>query len=273
MKYHQILSILREQPLLITPEAHASLLALFDEHRTLSAAEFNAKREGTGACGETIELEQMLIEDGIAQTPIGGPIGRGLGSFEKGAGAVDVADIEDDLNVAEEDEECRVILLNFDSPGGMVSGTPELADRIAAVQKPIYSFTPGLMCSAAYWLAAASDGIFATKSANIGSIGVYMPFADYTEMAKQKGIKIRVFSSGKYKGMGVPGTSLTKDQETLLQEEVMKIAGMFYEHVQANRPDVPDDAMQGQAFMGAEALEMGLIDNLVRDRSEMLGLI
>jgi signal peptide peptidase SppA len=273
MKYHQIISTLTSEPLLIAPASAIALLELFKQHSTLSAEEFRAQREGTGQCGEKVDLEQMIVEDGFAHIPIAGPIGKGLASFEKGAGGVDVADVTDELDQAEDNDEVRTIILHFDSPGGMVSGTPELADRIAGVEKPIYSFTDGLIASAAYWLAAATDGIFATKSADIGSIGVYIPWADFSELYKKEGIKIELFTSGKYKGMGFPGTSLSKDQRDLLKDRVVDIAQMFYAHVQHNRPDVQDEDMQGQTFKADQAAARGLIDQVVRDKDEMMAVL
>lgn len=273
MKYHQIIAALTEEPLLITPAAHSSLLKLFEEHRVLPAAEFQAKREGVDYCGEAVELEQMEIIDGIAHIPIGGPIGKGLGKFEKGAGAVDVDDIEDDLDNAEEDGMVRGIILDFDSPGGMVSGVPELADRIAAVEKPIYCFSSGMICSAAYWLGCSADALFVTKSADIGAIGVYAPMADTSEAWKARGVKIEVFSSGKYKGLGVPGTSLTKDHREFMQARVMEIAQMFYDHVRENRPDSQLEDMQGQLFKGQAAQSRGLVDEVVRSKDDVVDLL
>ena len=273
MKYHQIIAALTEEPLLITPAAHLSLLKLFDEHRALEASEFKAKREGVDYCGEEVELEQMEVIDGIAHIPISGPIGKGLGKFEKGAGAVDVADIEDDLNDSEDDDDVLGIILDIDSPGGMVSGTPELADRILAVEKPIYAFTGGMMCSAAYWIACATDGVFATKSADVGSIGVYAPMADTSEMWKARGVKIEVFSSGKYKGIGVPGTSLSKDHREFMQSRIMDIAQIFFDHVQACRPDAQLEDMQGQVFKAEAARARGLIDDMVRSKDDVVDLL
>jgi len=273
MKYHQILAALTQEPLLITPSAQSALLKLFEQHASLSAEAFKAAREGTDPCGQAVDIEQAQVIDGIAHIPISGPIGYRLGSFEKGAGAVDVADVSDELDSAEGDNDVRGIILDIDSPGGMVNGTPELADRIAAVEKPIYAYSGGMIASAAYWLASAADSIFLTKSADAGSIGVYAPFVDYSQMAAQRGMKVQVFSSGKYKGMGVPGTSLTPDQEALMQERVLEIAEMFYEQVRRTRPDVADDTMQGQVFKGQAAVERGLADKIVRDKSEVVDLL
>ncbi len=240
----------------------------------MSAAEFRAAREGVDYCGGKVDLPQMTVEDGIAMIPITGPIGRGLDKFEKGAGAVDVEDVREDLDRADEDDEVHSALLLFDSPGGMYSGTPELADRIASFSKPIYSYSPGQICSAAYWLACTTAGIFATKSADIGCIGVYCPFYDLSEMARQQGVKVQVFSSGKYKGMGVPGTSLTKDQAALMQQRIMDMADSFYEHVREMRgEDIADETMQGQTFQGESAVEAGLLDQVVDGLEEVLEYI
>lgn len=271
MKLAKILSTLTSEPLLLDDSARTSLLQLFEQHATLNRAEFAAQRTAQGPCGETIELDSMEVdENGIAWIPIGGPIGLGLGNFEKRAGAIDLADIRADLEEADQNEAVTAVVLLMDCPGGMVSGTPELADLIAAYEKPIYAFTNGgAIASAAYWLASACDGIFATKSADIGSIGVYAPFLDLSKAADMQGIKVKVFSSGKYKAMGVPGTSLTPEQEIFMQNRVMEIARMFYTHVRAMRTDVKDEDMQGQLFKAAEALSRGLIDGVIADQSEL----
>ena len=273
MKYDRIMALLAEEPLLITPAAHGALARLFAEHRSLSRADFEMKREGTGACGAVVELEQMEIIDGVAHIPIGGPIGRGLGKFEKWAGAVDVEDVIGEIDEAEESAEGGAILLDIDSPGGMYSGTPELGDRILQCQKPIYAFSAGMMCSAAYWAAAATDGIFTTRTATVGSIGVYCAYLDSSAAMEKEGLKVDVFTSGRYKGAGIPGTTLSEDHRKMLQARVEEMAGAFYQHVEASRPDVERTDMQGQVFMGDRAVAAGLVDQVVRDKGEAVELI
>ncbi len=273
MKYHELIRVLTEEPLLITPAAHGALFQLFKDHRELERAEFRAAREGVDLCGEAVELEQMEVIDGIAHIPIRGPLGAGLSKFEKGAGATDVADIAADLDAAEDDPNVAGILLDMDSPGGMVSGIPELADRILAVDKPLYAFTCGLMCSAAYWLASAADMVLATKSAEIGAIGVYVPMLDSSARMQALGYKVEVITSGKYKGIGVPGTALTDAHREFMQARVEEIAGMFYDHVGAMRPDLDREDMQGQTYKGQKAAARGLIDQVVSGKDEALALL
>lgn len=271
MKYQHILQKVYHEPWLITPGAHASIVALI-ESRILNA-EPRSEREGTDYCGDKVEVEQMEVRNGIAHIPIGGVIGRKLTGFEKGMGAVDVLDVEREINQAEDDPRVKGIILDFDSPGGMVSGTPELAERIAQVDKAIFAYTEGMMASAAYWIASACDQIYATRSADIGSIGVYIPWVDSSERYKEAGYTVKVIKSGKYKGMGYPGTPLTDDQETLLQERVNAIASEFYQQVRNARGEVDDETMQGQTFDGRESAARGLIDGIVKSKDDVCRMI
>src|SRR5437764_14915904 len=165
MKFPDLLRTLSEEPLLITPSAHASLLKLFNDHATLDAAAFRAAREGVDYCGDAVDLPQAEVVDGIMRIPIGGPLGWGLGKFEKGSGAVDYQDIIDDLDRMETDPNCRAAILDFDSPGGMVQGIRAVTQRVLMCDKTVYAFTTGQMCSAAYWMGSACDKIFATYDA------------------------------------------------------------------------------------------------------------
>lgn len=269
MKLPAIYQTLTEEPLILTPASHASLIRLLDEHRSTDRIE----REGEDWCGEKVEIEQAELIDGIMHIPVNGPIGRGLGAFEKGAGCVDVGDITDEIERAEDDPLCRAIVFHFDSPGGMYSGTPELADRIAQCDKPTAAFIPGLCCSGAYWLACACDYVCATISADIANVGVYCYLLDQSERYKQAGVKPELITSGAYKGMGAPGIPLTKVQRDYLQERVNEMAETFYEHVQANRPDVKREDLQGQCFKATSALERGFIDMIVLNLDDVLELI
>jgi signal peptide peptidase SppA len=266
MKLAKILDVLSNDPLLCAAEYRSSLLEMFRQHADLSPADFRAQRTGMAKSGQELNIRQMEIEDGIARIPVGGPIGQGLGEFEKGAGAVDVDDIRDEIDEAQSDDTVEAIVLDFDSPGGMVTGTPELANYIAESSesgKPLYAFCRGCMASAAYWLACACDGIFCTPSATVGSIGVCMVFNDLSRAADMAGVRVKVFASGPVKGAGTPGTSLTADQEMFLRGRVAELADNFYSHVRANRPDVSDADMQGQHFTGTTALAKGLVDDVM----------
>ena len=50
------------------------------------------------------------------------------------------------LSRYEKDPNCVGVVLDIDSPGGQVSGTPEFHDFIKNFSKPVVTYTDGLMC-------------------------------------------------------------------------------------------------------------------------------
>lgn len=269
MRLAQIYNLLRNDPLLCDNDYRMTLLEMLQDHAELDRAEYKHKRTGKARSGSELDVDEAVVRDGIAIIPIGGPVAINLGEFEKGAGAVDMDDIAAELDEAEESDEVKSIILNFDSPGGTVNGTWELCDKIMEVEKPIYSFSRGLMCSAAYAMACATDGIFATKTARVGNIGVYCVHHDLTQMAAQKGIAVKVFSSGPIKGAGVPGTALSLEQQNFKQAEVMGLAKTFFEHVRSRRGGIKDEDMGGQWYSGDVAGEKGFVDGIVANLAEL----
>lgn len=266
MKYAKIIETLTRTPLLMTPAAVESLHTLFQQHAALTAADFQLAREGKDSCGGKVELEKMEIEDSLAIIPVNGPLGVGLDAFEKGAGCTDYGDIISDVAAANENPAVQNIMLVMDTPGGMWGGLLECSEAIAESEKPVYCYVPagGSCASAGMFLAASCAGRFLSPSAQAGSIGVYCAYTDMSERAKAMGIKVRVFSSGIYKGMGIPGTELTAEQEQLLQDNVMELADEFYNHIRASLGDIPEEAMQGQMFRADKAVEIGLADDVVK---------
>jgi len=168
------------------------------------------------------------------------------------------------IGEATEDPEIDAIVIDVDSPGGTVTGVPEAAEAIerAATEKPVIAYTGGMMASAAYWISASADAIVAAPSADVGSIGVYTAFLDRTRQFEQEGIDVELFKHGKFKAMGMPGVALTDEQRALIQEGVDEIAGWFKGFVQQSRPGVSTDAMEGQTFLGKNAVAVGLVDAL-----------
>ena len=167
---------------------------------------------------------------------------------------------------AQDDEEVSKVIVNWDSPGGSVTGIDECAHELAEMNasgKPIISYTGSLMASAAYYIAAGSQMIVANRSASVGSIGVYTAHIDATSMFDRMGLAIEVFRSGKLKGAGAYNTALTKEQREMIQSQIDQLADQFKSFVTTYRPLVNPDAMQGQVFIGQSAADASVVDHLV----------
>ena len=232
--------------------------------RGLSEHEFFPKK--------ATENPLLTIEDGIGVIAIEGPILRKPDLIARVfLGATSSEEIGEALREAAGRNDIKAVFLNIDSPGGTVAGTPELAVAVASLneRKPVYAFSSGLMCSAAYWVASQARAIYATPSAQVGSIGVVQAVIDSSAAIDKAGIKVEVFSVGKYKAMGAPGTALTDDQRELIQSNLAEIAAEFHDAVLSRGRAIPAEAMEGQTFSGKQAQRHNLA-GMVPDRAEAM---
>ena len=164
-------------------------------------------------------------------------------------------------------EDVTSILLAIDSPGGQVDGVQDLADAIqqARQSKAVHAYIEDLGASAAYWIASQAQKITANATAFIGSIGVFAILQDLSGAAEREGVKVRVVSTGPYKGLGVPGTPLVQETIDEVQKHVDQIAEFFFAAVRKGRgmgAQALASATDGRIWIAAEAHQMRLIDGI-----------
>lgn len=212
-----------------------------------------------------VEDPTYNIVNEVAIIPIKGIISKGVSDIEKiFFNVIDIDNISDMFSKAIKDDLVKSIVLDLNSPGGSVSGVPELYDRIKVSSKPVVSFTDEQCASGAYWLAAGSSAIYATKSADVGSVGCFASILDCSKFFENQGFKNEVIVStgSKFKAAGMPGTSLTDVQREEIQAGVDYVSDMFKSDILFNRK-IDFDDMRGQTFMGEQAEKTGYVDNIV----------
>jgi signal peptide peptidase SppA len=253
--------ILTQEPWAIAPEAMDGIIGLAMDM----------------AAGKIFTLPQseapqsiMSVADGVATISITGPLLPTTDEFDRVMlGATSLDEVRSTVESAAADPAVTSIVLNIDSPGGTVRGTPEAADAIyeASKVKPVSAHTSGTMASAAYWLGSQATSVSMTRSASVGSIGVMVPHIDQSKRAEMLGVKVELFTTGKFKAAGFPGTSLTESQRELIQERINQVFGEFKSAVTRQGRMIPAEAMQGQTFYGPQAESLGLA-TVVRSASQ-----
>jgi len=213
-----------------------------------------------------------IAEDGTGVIPIAGVIGKSLSPLEKMTGAVDVSDIADTIDEYAMNPQVTRIAFQVSSPGGTVTGVEELANKVRNIAKPTMAYSDTEVASAAFWIAAASDKLVVSPSSTVGSVGVYMVVADYSEAAKAEGIKMIVLKAGQHKAIGVPGVEVTDAQQAHLQEGVDEIHADFKAAVLKTRKMVKAEDMEGQVFSGKQAAQRGLVTGLADSFNEAVAM-
>ena len=216
------------------------------------------------------EERGFVVVGGVAVINISGPIMRsGMWSWAGRRISQGQDGIARALEFALADRSVRAILLDINSPGGVVSGTKELADRIAeaAATKPMAAYANGLMASAAMWLGAATGRVFAPVTATVGSIGVIMVHTDFSRLNEKWGISYSYITGGKLKAAGNPDNPLSDEARALFQKQVNELHAIFKADVMRGL-DITAPAeswAEGQTMLAGEAHSLGLVTTIVRD--------
>lgn len=273
MDYPRITHKVFFEPCCITPEAHYAVQRVLEAHLVGGAGAASlglSPRNHFNAAN--LELSpprdansRVYTRGKLAYIPVSGIISKGISRLEAMCGGYDLNQLHADLEVAKSNAAVKNILIDFNSPGGSTTGVPEGAEaiRLAGETKKVYGFTDTMSASASYWLMSQCTNIYATGSAVLGSIGVYLALLDSSEEMKARGVALKLFKAGAHKGMGLPGNVLSEEDEKLLQSNVDKWYGLFTKAVTSTRSKVKTETMQGQTFLGMDCRQNGLIDATV----------
>ena len=219
---------------------------------------------------QTNKPAAMTVNGGVATINIHGVLMKNPPSWLAwfGIGSTAYGQIRQQLSEAIGDPSVKSIRLHIDSPGGKVAGGSETADAIRDANKikPVSAYIEDLGASGAYWLASQTGQITANLNAEIGSIGVFTVFGDYSKMAEMEGVKIHVVRSGEHKGMGVVGAPITENQIAAWQDVVDGIADNFINAVSTGRrmsAETVRGLADGRIFLAKTAKKNGLIDSII----------
>lgn len=207
-----------------------------------------------------------IDENGIARISIHGTLfNKEAPYFVAGYGGTDYAEILQEIAVAS--KEAKGIFLSIDSGGGHACGNDKVAKAVSQCAKPVFAYTDGMCCSAAYAIASGASYICASADSTVGSIGTILPLIDVSGLWQSLGIKPDYITNreGTLKTAGYP-PSQNEDERAALQAETQEYFELFKSHVFANR-QIANDDMRGQAFVGIEALKRGLVDEICDEKT------
>lgn len=204
------------------------------------------------------------VENGVATIDVRGLLVPETSRDYRSWGVTGYANLADYIQQANDDYTVTSIVLDIDSGGGYVAGLDGITETIYQSAKPIETFVSGDAYSAAYWLAASTIKITATKQSGLASIGVYVIHSEESKWLEERGEKLSIFRSGKWKAAFNWFMPLTADEKTRLQQGVDESASIFFNHVAAQR-NVDAKTVkgwEGDVFTAVKAKELGLIDEV-----------
>lgn len=204
----------------------------------------------------------------VAVIPIVGVILPRATGIQESSGLMSLARISAQFDAAMRDPAVGSIVLDIDSPGGMVAGVPEFAAKVSAARetKPVLAIANTLAASAGYWIAAAAETLIASPSADVGSIGVLTVHLDESRANEAEGLSYTVLAAGEFKGEGNPFEPLGDLARAHIQERLGDAYGMFLAAVAKGRGTtvaaVRDSYGRGRVLSARKALAAGMVDRI-----------
>lgn len=272
-QFPHIIAELFTKPLLITQARHSAIVKIVEARLAAGGFEVRGDYEDLKVREMPEREYEMRVYTRIGSTaiiPVHGVIVRHESDIPASSCGCGLDVVNDDIAMAIADDSVTRIIFDFRSPGGAVTGVPEISNKIGAImRKDTIAYTESECCSGALWMAMQCQQFYCSPSASVGSIGVWTAYADLTKQMKKEGMAIQSISAGKYKLMGAYWKALTEEEKAMLQADVDKIYAQFKDAVNTRR-QVSEEFMQGQVFDGEKACEIGLCDGLIDEIGELI---
>jgi capsid assembly protease len=176
----------------------------------------------------------------------------------------------EDMRAAIGDPDTSAVVIDIDSPGGMVDLVPETAAELRAMRedggKPIVAVANTCAASAAYWIGAQAHELVVTPSGEVGSVGVFSVHRDMSRAFAEMGVKHTLVSAGAHKTEGHPYGALEDDAQDAMQQQIDDYYAMFVDGVAQGRGVEMPSLEGGTAFGGGRsylakrAVRAGLAD-------------
>ena len=170
---------------------------------------------------------------------------------------------------ARKDSTVKAVVLRVNSPGGSVLASEKIKNEIELLQKrgvPVIASYGDYAASGGYWISAGCDKIYSNATTLTGSIGVFSMIPDISGTLKDKvHVNITPVNSNKHADMYNMMRPLDKAEVDYMQASVERIYDKFTALVAEGRNmtvEGVDAIAQGRVWTGAEALEIGLVDEI-----------
>ncbi len=175
------------------------------------------------------------------------------------------------IKKAQEDEHVKAVLLEIDSPGGLVADSHQIYHRLVQLRqtKTIVVSMKRMAASGGYYVAMAAGEkgvIFAEPTTWTGSLGVIIPRFDLSGLAEKVGIVSDPLKTGEFKDALNPFRNLSKAERAIWDHILDESYQRFLHVITDNRKNLDYDQVKklatGQIYPATDAKANGLIDEI-----------
>ncbi|AEW77530.1 signal peptide peptidase SppA [Aggregatibacter actinomycetemcomitans] len=171
------------------------------------------------------------------------------------------------LRKAYDDKDVKAVVLRVNSPGGSAFASEIIRQELSHLQqagKPVVVSMGGMAASGGYWISSTADYIVADKNTITGSIGIFAVLPTFEKTIKKIGVSADGVKTSDL-ALGSAFSPLSSELNDVLQLEIEHGYDEFLTKVSQGRhlsKAQVDKIAQGQVWLGSEAIEHKLVDEL-----------
>lgn len=173
-----------------------------------------------------------------------------------------------ELRRLRQDSSVKAILLRVNSPGGSALASEIVLKELELARaegKPVVVSFGSVAASGGYYIACASDRIFAEPNTITGSIGVFGILPNIKDFANSWGVTFDAVNTSKFGNIATIARPKSPEELAQVQQIVDRIYDTFVGHV-AKARNLPVERVkeiaQGRVWSGAEGVKIGLVDEV-----------
>ena len=168
-----------------------------------------------------------------------------------------------------DDDSIKAIIIHVNSPGGGVAASEEIYREVKRIRdekkKRIVASIETVGASGAYYVASATNKIYADKGSIVGSIGVIAEWVNYGELMRWAKLNAITMKAGEFKDTGSPTREMTPAERQYMQGLIDNMHTQFIQAVADGRHVKESDIRaiaNGKVWTGEQANDMKLIDQI-----------
>src|ERR1017187_9178890 len=167
------------------------------------------------------------------------------------------------------DDSIKAIVIHVNSPGGGVAASEEIYREVKRIRddkkKRIVASIETVGASGAYYIASATNKIYADKGSIVGSIGVIAEWVNYGDLLRWAKLNPITMKAGEFKDTGSPTREMTPAEREYMQALIDNMHTQFIQAVADGRHAKEADIRaiaDGKVWTGEQAFSLKLVDQI-----------
>ncbi|MCP4537031.1 MAG: signal peptide peptidase SppA [Chloroflexi bacterium] len=210
-----------------------------------------------------VSLEGTIVPGRSRRVPMPVPIPLPI-PIETQAGAETIVQT---MRSAEIDARIAAVILHVETPGGSAIASDLIWREVRRLRerKPVVVLMGGQAASGGYYVSAPASRIVARPTTLTGSIGIYSGKFALADLYDKLGIGRQAVQRGAMAGLYSETTSFSEEERERVRRDLGTSYALFKTRVAQGREmteEQVEDVARGRVWTGAQAREIGLVDEL-----------